>query len=62
MIHWLWTQVVIPIWPNLAASPIVGSCVAVSHVLRERAAERRHQAAEEAAAARHTELLGRVTP
>ena len=40
--HWLnldfWAQV----WPNLAASPICAAYVAVSHVLRERAARARH--------------------
>lgn len=40
--HWVWIDYWIPVWPNLAASPTVAAYVAVSHVVRERAARRRH--------------------
>lgn len=37
-----WRDVWTPIWPNVAASPIVGGFVLASHILRERAARARH--------------------
>lgn len=40
--RWVYQDFIVPVWPNLAASPIVAGYVAVSHILRERAARARH--------------------
>lgn len=60
--HWVWTDFWGPVWPNIAASPVIAAYVTVSRMVAEVRAERRHRAAEHAAQARHDQLLAATAP